>query len=106
MGFAKRTRGNNLLEVTDNFTDEIQSFKTRIKYPFMEKLFSELNNAMMINDNELLAFDVFNPKCDSDGVKMEKIKNLMEFYGTEKSSTFEVVTKTALSLFNASDHND
>lgn len=30
----------------------------------------------------------------------------MVFYSTEKSSTFEGVTKTVLSLFNVSDHND
>lgn len=44
MELARRTRGHVLLDIEDDLADKIASFKTRVKYPFMDELFLELNS--------------------------------------------------------------
>ena len=101
MQLARRVRGNALLGELDNLDDKIAQFKERVKVPFMNNLFDEINNAMLITDEELLAFDVFNPRCDENNEeKVRLITTLLNFYGEEKTSTFKGDLHSADRLFD------
>ena len=60
MELARRVRKNILLKEVGNLAEKISDFKERIKVPFMNRLFWEIDNAIQITDKEILAFDAFN----------------------------------------------
>ena len=91
---------NILLKEADNLAEKIWDFKKRIKVPFINRLFWEIDNAMQIADEEILAFDAFNLSCDEN--KEEKIRmmeTLLNFYGTKKWSIFKDNVDSAAPLF-------
>ena len=91
---------NILLKEADNLAEKIWDFKKRIKVPFINRLFWEIDNAMQIADEEILAFDAFNLSCDEN--KEEKIRmmeTLLNFYGTKKWSIFKGNVDSAAPLF-------
>ena len=48
MELARRVRRNILLKEADNLAEKNSDFKERIKVPFMNRLFWEIDNAMQI----------------------------------------------------------
>ena len=72
-----------------------------IKKPFLTKLIQELDQALQLDDPIFLAFDVFNITFTfTDTERFDKMKVLLEFYGTPKSSTFKKGTNMAAALIN------
>ena len=70
----------------------------------MNRLFWEIDNAMQITDEEILAFDAFNPRCDENKEeKTRMIETLLNFYGTGKSSTFKGNVNSAAPLLIVTD---
>ena len=95
MKLGGRVRRNTLFKEADNLAEKISNFKERIKVPLMNRLFWEIDNAMQIADEEILASDAFNPCCDEN----KEEKTLLNFYGTEKLSTFKGNVNSAAPLF-------
>ena len=72
MGLARRVRRSALLEEGFDLAEKITSFNAEIKKPFIRDLLQEIDKAMKMNDNVLLAFDVFNAKTNLSAAEKRK----------------------------------
>ena len=101
MELPHQLQDNNLLEEEKTTEERIAHFNLEIKKPFLTELIQELDQALQLEDPIFLAFDVFNITFTfTDTECFDKIKMLLEFYGTPKSSTFEKGNNMAATLIN------
>ena len=101
MELARRLRNINLMSADDSLDKMITNFKTRVKTPFMEGLAEDLDRAMRIDYNTLLAFGVFNVRTETTEVdRAEKIQSPIKFYGSPRISKFQRQENTGNALFN------
>jgi hypothetical protein len=101
LGLARRSRSSNFL-ADGNLDEAIADFKTRIKIPFMQDLINEIDNALKVNDNVFLSFDVFNVRNVNNLSNIERVDmltKLIDFYGTRQISNFRNEEVVAEPLF-------
>ena len=75
----------------------------------MSALIEEIKEAMSVNDEQMLACDVFNTanfKKLTEEEKVRKITCLSNFYGSDQSSKFNGVINKAPALFNNNEIED
>ena len=90
---------NNLLGQEETIEERTAHFNLEIKKPFSTELIQELDQALQLDDPIFLTFDVFNITFTfTDTERFDKMKVLLEFYGTPKSSTFKKGTNMAAAL--------
>ena len=101
MELARQLRDNHLLGEEETIEERLAYFNMEIKKTFLTELIQELDQALQLNDPVFLAFDVFNVTSSfTESERLDKIKVLLEFYGTPKSSTFKNETKAAAALIS------
>ena len=101
MELPHQLQDNNLLGEEKTTEERIAHINLEIKKPFLTELIQELDQALQLDDPIFLALDVFNITFTFiDTERFDKIKVLLEFYGTPKSSTFEKGTNMAATLIN------
>ena len=101
MELALQLQENGLLGEEETIEERIAHFNLEINKSFLTELIQELDQALQLNDLIFLAFDVFDVTSTiSETEHFDKIKVLLEFYGTAKSSTFKRETNMAAALIN------
>ena len=101
MELPHQLQDNNLLGEEKTTEERIAHINLEIKKPFLTELIEELDQALQLDDPIFLALDVFNITFTfTDTERFDKIKVLLEFYGTPKSSTFKKGTNMAATLIN------
>ena len=101
MELACQLRYNRLLGEEETIEERLAYFNMEIKKPFLTELIQELDQALQLDDPVFLAFDAFNVTSSfTESERLDKIKVLLEFYGTMKSSTFKNETKVAAALIS------
>ena len=102
MSHARRMRGNDLLEQGNliEVEEKVQLFRDTTRKSFIQELLKEVNIAMRIDNEVILAFDVFNVAGALNiQEKMAKIQTLAEYYGNTATSVFQGNTIAADKLF-------
>ena len=84
----------------ESSNQRINEFKTNIKAVFMKELLDEWDEALRIDDETFLAFDMFNVHMELREEKhLEKIQTLHSFYRNPSTSKFQQKVHIGEALF-------